>query len=406
MVCTCVILCCVAAKAKLGAMDTAGLRFGSFHDLVLSMQAHSLRPATAVTEELEQLMAYLGGSDCSLFAGAESLSVQGEEMDQLILMAGSLPQALDHLDKFNRLQRRFSSFDQLAPAIGLAKSTGSHLSSDAGVVAWLASPECSVLSGSGSLGGAELDELCIAGGGQERTLTILESLQRSNQTQADSKQLIAAVKELSDSTAKLMSAARDQVVAFLSDPSCHLFSTATEPLKVLMSDLDAMVLEAGGLESTLHHLHKFNDVGRAFNTLHDIVPAMHHAVESGSHVTEEDYKAVNQLLQNCQLFDGKQPELTAADKDLEALFSITHGLEGYCQEREQRDRREGERESERERTVADAYVSSRCRDQRSVEFDGAGGCPIRHFPRGAARHSGTSSALGGLTCDRGLPFGP
>ena len=118
------ILCCVAAKAKLGAMDTAGLRFGSFHDLVLSMQAHSLRPATAVTEELEQLMAYLGGSDCSLFAGAESLSVQGEEMDQLILMTGSLPQALDHLDKFNRLQRRFSSFDQLAPAIGLAKSTG------------------------------------------------------------------------------------------------------------------------------------------------------------------------------------------------------------------------------------------------------------------------------------------
>ena len=203
------------------------------------------------------------------------------------------------LRQFNHLGRRFKEFDDLAPAILAERVKGPPPSVSAAdqelIVSYLTSPAAAgLLPPSFVLQPDDLARAVQAAGGATTTVWHLRRYHEIGRSFTHFGQVVPAITEADMRGTHASEDDRNRIGEYLSEQSL-IFGEAPE-FKVQSADCDDLLRAGGGAEKTLHHLHRFDAVGRRFEDFADLAPAIEMAARTGGHVSVEDKKAVIEYL--------------------------------------------------------------------------------------------------------------
>jgi len=206
------IVTCGSAEAvveKMKTLDSQNIRLPGFVGLLPAIKqllsaapsASSTTPASNAEADQEQLVEYLSSDSCTLFTNADNgLSIDEEQILDIISAAGNVANTINHLKKLDALGRRFDAFGDLIVAMKNAIETSSYLSEDQtnAIVGYLQDDSNNLFADVGdglSIDAHDLDQLVLAANGSvENAIKMCKQLDASHRKFANFQQLIPEVK--------------------------------------------------------------------------------------------------------------------------------------------------------------------------------------------------------------------
>lgn len=182
-------------------------------------------PVVIGPDDAQTLVEYLGSESCSLFSEAsENLSVESDALDALLISSGGVARLLAILRGMDAVGRRFSSFNELAPAVAECIESQGHIGAEArdALVALLG--ECGLFSDATQgleVTVDELDALVGAGHGLRQTIAALNEMDRAGRKFDRFNQLAPAV-------AQHMQQQAEQVQAAATNDALAMTALATD----------------------------------------------------------------------------------------------------------------------------------------------------------------------------------
>lgn len=337
-------------------LDNAQSRFNTFHEMVPAVKNVLLtgvaEPKTKITptpaseipeasdEDRQALAERLG--DLDIFSENTELQVSAASIDGVIFEGKGIDGAIAHLTKFQDTHRKFDNFDDIPYALKIAVGTNTHIDpEDAHTIKeYLKTTECRF---GGDVNdekyapiqpsGPELDELitaCLTG---DAVMNILRNLNALDKRFANGAELVAAaiaakgtgVSNAGQANAAITDDDRQALAEVLGDT--NLFSETAE-LVVDAEHLDQLLTVGSGINGCKQHLASFDEVGRKFTDIADIIPAIKEATEAGSYVGDEQRnEVVGYLTENNSFFESAD-DMEVSVEDLDALIKTAHGAAG------------------------------------------------------------------------------
>lgn len=173
---------------------------------------------------------------------------------------------------------------------------------------------------------AELDELLIVGGGQERTIKHLQALDLVGRSFLSFADLAPAVQAAMASGSPVDQESRQLLMDYIQ--ASMLFSEVPDDLEVTAAELDAIIIAAHGTKAALQVLKRFDVVARRFSSFQQLLPAMQQALETHSAVTDSMRAAIVGYLQDdqCMLFSEAEQDLQVTSLALDLLLEKAGGV--------------------------------------------------------------------------------
>ena len=261
--------------SHLSHFHTLQRSFSSLSDLCTAIDVAFRDGLHTSTDMRRTLHSYLSSTECCLFDSVESDSDSGLDavLDVMIEVSGTLPLCFHHLQQLRALQLRFTSIVKAVPAIKQAAASGvySTRSSINALLAYLASPECTLLSLSASaslssLPATAVDQLLLTGGGLLNTLKHLHRLNAAQRDLPSFTHLIACLRTARRRRLYYSSAQRHRLYDYITSPACRFFDGLSVGVRVSEREMERLFKYGGGVDNTMRVLSELNAAHKRFKS--------------------------------------------------------------------------------------------------------------------------------------------
>jgi hypothetical protein len=272
--------------------------------------------ASLIDRERRQVFSFLSSPNCFLFAAvAGPVALTEEDLDLLLAAGGTSVWALAHLRALDAAGQRFSSFEQLIPAVQAAAQRQAELNKQ--VLAWLTGPSCTLFgvtnggdgnNGSSGAGGmvllsmADVERLVIESQAGLDTLVRVQALQAEQ---------VSGTLPSFDSFQQLITAVRDAQYEKESGGRHHRTGSASSASRGHKTRASLQLSQGSVSQETTHA-----DAAS--------IAASTQQHQSGDVIGSDDRRLVLEYLSSpsCSLFSQAHSAVVATAADLDQLIGI------------------------------------------------------------------------------------
>lgn len=290
----------------LKCLNSVERRFKSFDDLLNAMETAKVTGCHVDPLAKERLQNYFGQADGNLL---ENVGVSLQDVDTLFIVGGPELQLMEHLNKFKLVGRKFKSVADIASAIEMTQRSKTYVESGTQeqLMQYLLSPSCCLLSAdvTQSITGPNFDDIIISGGGTMNScmsnLVKFDRINRRFQTLTD---LTDSLRHAEATGMYITSEDQLRLLDYMKEKKArnvlisNSFDLATLTPKCIMD----LAYEGRGIEKTVVHFGLFENIGRRFSGLEDLLASLRSADISECHVSDEDKVAIQGLIGSSKLF--------------------------------------------------------------------------------------------------------